>query len=156
MALANLEGLFFLANKNIRNLLCSLTHSLLQPHVSPWCNNRINTFHGGRSATCPPNPDASLNWVVGESFPGFRSSGLSLASVCSWCVDVIFCQCMEGASTLIVLLEKQGHPVQFVTPMAQNSPTELCAVSTISKRVSTCLPTRPVPDVCPTYHCCSS
>ena len=55
----------------------------------------------------------------------------SLASVCSWCVDVIFRRCVEGASTLIVLLEEQDHPMQFVTPMARNSPTELCAGSTI-------------------------
>lgn len=49
------------------------------------------------------------------------------------CVEVIFPQCVEGASTLIVLVEKQDHPVQFVTPMGQNSPTELCTGSTISE-----------------------
>lgn len=50
-----------------------------------------------------------------------------------WFVDMIFHRCVEGASTLIVLLEEQDHPMQFVTPMAQNSPTELCAGSTISE-----------------------
>lgn len=55
----------------------------------------------------------------------------SLASVCSWCTDVIFHQCVEGASTLIVVLEEQDHPMQFITPMAQNSFPELYAGSTI-------------------------
>lgn len=55
---------------------------------------------------CPPNPDASLSWVVGGSFSGLQKLRTSLTSACSWCVDVIFHQCMEGASTLVVLLEE--------------------------------------------------
>lgn len=38
---------------------------------------------------------------------------------------------MESASILIVLLEEEDHPMQFVTPMSQNSPTELCVGPTI-------------------------
>lgn len=34
----------------------------------------------------------------------------SLTSVCRWCVDVTFHRCVEGASTLIVLLENKTIP----------------------------------------------
>lgn len=91
------------------------------------------THFSEAGATCPPNPDASHNWVVGESFSSLQKLRTSLASGCGWCMDVIFHQFVEAASTLTVSLEKQDHPMQFVTPMAQNSPTALCAGSTISE-----------------------
>lgn len=59
---------------------------------------------------CPPNPDASLSWVVGERFSQLQKLRTTLTSVCSWCVDVILHQCMEGASTLILLLENKTTP----------------------------------------------
>lgn len=65
----------------------------------------------------------------------------SLASVCSWCAYVIFHRCVEGASTLIVVLEEQDHPMQFITPMAQNSFPELYAGSTILEEyLPACIP----------------
>lgn len=107
---------------------------------------------------CPPNPDASLSWVVGGSFSGLQKLRTSLTSACSWCVDVIFHQCMEDASTLVVLLEENKttpcslSQLWFKTHLQSSG----CGRIHSTGGVFTCLCIRPVCGVCPSYHCCPS
>lgn len=79
---------------------------------------------------CPPNPDASLNWVVSRSFSRLQKLRDSLTSVCSWCVDVILHQRMKGASTLIVLLENKTTPCSLSHLWLETHCRALCRVHT--------------------------
>lgn len=69
-----------------------------------------------------------LNWVVGRSFSRLQKLRDSLTSVCSWCVDVILHQCMEGASTLIVLLENKTTPCSLSHLWLETHCRALCRV----------------------------